>query len=346
MRWSLAASVPGETGWLAEDMANSTRRNLLQLSCIAAIAACDRTPARPATSLATSPPLPSGRYIVDATAPNSTSIQAGLDAAAAAGGGTVFVPPTAGGIYSITTALLISSNTTLEIASGVTLQRAAAIDNLLRNKSDGTVGGYSSQNKVTVRGGHWDGNAAAYPSTNVTLMTFGHCTNILVENVDFTGIVGWHGLELNACKHAIVRDSVFHDYPRGSELLQLDLANGTGAFPWFGPYDNTPCDDILLAGNVFRDGGIGVGTHLSVAGKWHTNIRIMDNHFVNLTSYCIEAQDWKQVLVQDNTFVNCSVGVYAITKASQICSEFSISNNIFTAMNSSSSATTSSLPTK
>ena len=270
-------------------------------------------------------------YDVVRTTGTGADIQAQLTLAKAAGGGRVVVP---GGTWLLNTPLKISSYTWLICAPTTIINRNAAIDNLIRNDSGGTVGGYRANTTIRITGGIWQGNKAAWP-TPATLIAFGHSTNILIEYADVSGTPGgWHGIEINSTSHATVSRCVLHDDPAGHEMLQIDMPTSTSSFPYFGPFDNTPCDDVTVEQCTFRDGRQGVGSHLSRAGVWHTNISILNNTFLNLTNDAIACQDYRDVLVQGNHFTNVHVGVHAFSAVNQVCDNFRVVANMFSAMTS------------
>jgi parallel beta-helix repeat protein len=262
-----------------------------------------------------------GDGATDATA----AIQAALDAANTAGGGRVYVPD---GTYLITTALTIGSNTHLELGPRATVKRNAAIDNMLRNKSNNTTGAYGQASNITVSGGTWDMNAAGFPST-VTGIATGHAEYVTIRDTTLRNCWGWHFIELNSTRHAIVRNVRFRDMDAtttGKEMLQLDLMVNAGAFPWFGPYDNTPCDDVLVEGCEFINGDRGIGSHSTAAGFPHTNIRIIGNHFDTMREEAIEAYDYARTVITGNTFTNCWKCVHLW--ADQACYDHVISGNV------------------
>lgn len=249
--------------------------------------------------------------IGDGVTDDTAAIQLLLDRANRLGGGWVYVPI---GTYLISTALTIGSNTTLELAPAATIKRNATIDNMLRNKGDGTTAAYGQASYITVRGGTWDANESEYASA-ATAIAFGHAQHVKVLDVAVKNVFSWHHIELNAVQHAVIRGCRFLDHDSAAaaqEMVQLDLAANVGVFPWFGPYDGTPCDDILVEGCVFRNGSRGIGSHTSSLGNPHTNVRVIGNHFKTFREEGIRAQEWARVLVADNTFEDVWKSVYVI----------------------------------
>lgn len=232
------------------------------------------------------------------------------------------------GIYNISAPLLVNSNITL-IGYGATIFRNANIDNMLRNNADGVTGGYTANQNIKLYGLAFDGNKTTFPA-NSTLVAFGHAQKIIIQNCTFYNIPGaWHGVELNAVQDASVEGCCYYNGSTAEEL-QLDLAANSGLFPWFGPYDNTPCKNIVINGNLFTDGGAGVGSHSAVLTFHHTNITISNNAFRNLTSDAIRVPSYKNLVITGNVIDTCAGnGIAAFTPTTLGAENYTISNNTF-----------------
>lgn len=274
-----------------------------------------------------------GAFVVDKTLGNGSSpaaagIQAQLDAANAAGGGRVYVP---NGTYMIGTTLTIGSNTWLQLDPSATLRRAAEINSLLVNKTSG-AGGYGGATNIRVSGGVWDGNQTGF-TTNCTLMGFGHADGVTVEDATLRNLAGfWHLLEMNAVRRGRVLNCLFDGLSgtggATAEMMQLDLAMSTGVFPWFGPYDNTPCDDFTISGCTFRNGQRGFGSHSQLAGFPHTKVRVLNNHFENFTDVAITPLYTWDLVISGNTGRECRSFVVIDTPDAEM-RNIVISDNVF-----------------
>src|SRR5690606_2621294 len=148
-----------------------------------------------------------------------------------------------------------------------------------------------------------------------------------------------HCIELNACQNVVVMNCLLKGFSgtRLTEAIQIDLAKGSGQFPYYGNYDNTPCDNILISGCVVEDYSRGIGGHNATAGVFHTNIRIIGCHFRNLTDQAIRGYQWQYATIIGNTFENCRMGVEmrpgSGTDASQ-SGHYTIEGNVFRQMTS------------
>lgn len=256
-----------------------------------------------------------GDGITDDTADIQTALNSGAKA--------ILFPQ---GTYNITAQLKVKSNTTL-FGYGATLFRAAAIDNLVINDSNGTTGLYGASSNISVYGLAFNGNSATF-ATNSTLLVFGHAANIYVKDCEFYNIPGtWHGLELNAVENSIVDGCVFHDGAASLEMLQLDLAANVGVFPWFGPYDLTPCKFNLVTNCLFYNGGGGVGSHTSNAAVVHDNITWTNNTFRNLSGIAIRPLYYKNVVISGNTVDGALTGVYGNNIVSPLIENWKVTDN-------------------
>lgn len=242
----------------------------------------------------------------DGVTDDSTAIQAALDAANAAGGGEVYIPD---GVYAIKTTLLIYSYTRLRLAPGATLIRAATFVSMLR-PGIGDVDAYDGAHDIEIMGGTWDLNARQFPSPS-NAMIFGHCRNIVVRDAQILDCYQYHGIEYNAVQNGAILNCLFKGYSgtRDSEAIQIDLMKGSAQFGSYGNYDNTPCDNILIAGCVFEDWSRGVGSHSSTANVFHTSVRVIGNHFRNMSSHGVFAYQWRHFVIANNTIESARTGI-------------------------------------
>lgn len=259
----------------------------------------------------------------DGVQDDSPAVQAALDAAYSAGGGWVIVPP---GTYRLATLpLRIHRNTRLTLMAGATFQRAAAATMLLNGDAGQDLPGYTGHGNITIEGGVWDmrGTTAGL-TASAMCMSIGHARGITIRDIEIRDLPGYHGIELNSTKNALVDGCRFLGYidPGGrsfSEAVQLDLSKGSAYFGGFGPYDNVCCEDIDIRGCYVGASGTagtvawprGIGSHSATIGRWHRRIRIADCTFEGLAQYAISAYSWEDVTVVGNTISGCGAGVRA-----------------------------------
>ena len=248
--------------------------------------------------------VPVTRFGSDKT---SAVIQAALDYAKSIGGARVLVPS---GTYAITSILRIPSNTTLVGYGEVIFKRMAPINAMVMNDADGVTGGYDANSDILIENITIDANESQY-QVNVTPIGFGHAKRINIRRVRVLNSYGWHCIELNAVKDAVIDGCYFKNLnaASGNEMVQLDLMLSSGVFPWFGPYDNTPCDNIIVQNSVFEDGVDGIGSHSANPGTRHNAVKIINCKFVNLSGKAVKPYNYNNCHVLESFFENCDFAI-------------------------------------
>ena len=70
----------------------------------------------------------------------------------------------------------------------------------------------------------------------------------------------WHMIEFNGVRHGFIRNCKFENYGtsgnKGTEAVQLDSMISEAQFPWFGNYDITANNHIIIEGNYFSNIGV------------------------------------------------------------------------------------------
>lgn len=253
-------------------------------------------------------------------------LQAAIDSVST--GGTIYVPP---GTYKITSSLKLYSNQSLELSPVATILRSSNMDNMVRNYTDGTLGAYDASNNITITGGTFDANRTNYP-TYCTMVGIGHAKYITISDVSFKNSQDWHMIELNATKFGKITRCRFDNYGSasvGTEMIQLDFMKSSTEFPWFGPYDNTSCEDITIEGCTFTNGVTAIGGHTKVDGVSHKRIHILNNHFDGMLKDTVILCNWEYVTIQGNTFFNVFKGVTSNILSTNRLKNIVISNNQF-----------------
>ncbi|MFD9444940.1 right-handed parallel beta-helix repeat-containing protein [Streptomyces sp. NPDC060001] len=247
-------------------------------------------------------------------------IQLALNAARDLGGAQVVVPP---GVYLTGATLRIYSNTRLSLMAGAEIRRNHAGTVIVNGDAGQSFGGYTGHSRITIEGGLWNMRGTTGGLTGSAMcISIGHATDIVIRDLEVRDLPGYHAIELNSTTHGTVSGCQFRGYidPGGrdfSEAVQLDLAKSAGVFGGFGPYDHTPCEDVLITGCHFGASGTagttawprGVGSHSATITKWHRRIRIANNSFEGVLQYGVSAYNWEDATITGNTFVACGSGV-------------------------------------
>jgi parallel beta-helix repeat protein len=189
--------------------------------------------------------------------------------------------------------------------------------------------GYGGFENVTIKGGTLVGNSE---STSL-LIRMAHATNLTFDSVTFSGGSGKHQVEVAAINGFTVKNCVFKDFHGTSgnsrltcEALQIDIPTSETNYP--GAYqDGTPMKNVEITGCTFKNLAKGIGAHTVLVGAYHTNIKINNNTFTNITYGAIVCLNYYKCEIKDNVIKNCGAG---IDFAYYIPSYLSTSNCMFT----------------
>jgi len=261
----------------------------------------------------------------DGVTDDAPAIQAALTAARDAGGGWVVVPP---GTYLLATLpLRIYRHTRLTLLPGATFRRGVPGELMINGDADQNYGGYSGHGDLLIEGGLWDMRGAE-PGLSVSAMciSIGHALGVTIRDIEVRDVAGFHAVELNAVKNAVVENCRFRGYvdPGGrsfSEAVQIDLAKASSVFGGFGPYDNTACEDITVRGCYMGPSGTagttawprGAGSHAATIGRWHKRIRVAGCTMEGSAQYAVGAYAWQDSVITGNTIAGCGAGIHAWT---------------------------------
>lgn len=224
------------------------------------------------------------------------------------------------GVYNnITSTKTIPSNKCL-IGYGATINMPATLDRLIlfMNASDGSIGGWNANENITLLGFNFNCANAQAGSSSETL-GFLHSRHIIIKDCTFSSLhnTGGHFIEFCGCYGCIIDACYFYDYPAGSEMVQLDAASDSGAFPPIaGPWDNTASAAIVITNNQFENPQTytaerGADTFPAAIGnhnKQGNNIahcKIIGNTFANITT-AIRSVGISATVISGNT----SYGVF------------------------------------
>lgn len=220
---------------------------------------------------------------------------------------------------NITTTKTIPSNKTL-IGYGATINMPATLDRLIlfMNNSNGSIGGWNANENITILGFTFNCSNAQEGSSTETL-GFLHSRHIIIKDCTFHSLhnTGGHFIEFCGCYGCIVENCYFYDYPAGSEMLQLDAASDSGAFPPIGgPWDNTESAAIVITNNHFENPQTytaergadtfpaAIGNH-NKGGRTIAHCKITGNTFANITT-AIRSVGISSTVISNNT----SYGVF------------------------------------
>ncbi|MBQ8527240.1 MAG: right-handed parallel beta-helix repeat-containing protein [Lachnospiraceae bacterium] len=233
---------------------------------------------------------------------------------------TVKVPA---GTYKIASNMHIYSNTTLDL-QGVTLKAdGSGSFNMIMSGTSGSYMGESNYNNsslcagyggfknITIKGGTFVGKK----SNTGTIIRIAHATNVTLDGVTLSGGGCAHQIEVAAIDGFYVKNCTFKDFgesktddPDKQEALQLDIPCASDVFK--NVYlDGTVMKNVEITGCTFSNVPRGVGSHTSLHGAYHTNIKINNNTFKNVTEEAIIGLNYNNCEIKNNKITDCGAGV-------------------------------------
>lgn len=184
---------------------------------------------------------------------------------------------------------------------------------LFMNATDGSVGGYNANTCINILGFEFNAENV-YSGGGASIMAFIHCNDIIIKDCKFIHLYSsGHMIELNSTHHAVVDSCYFYDYT-GTEMIQLDSASDSGAFPVApGPWDGTASRAITITNNTFENkqdwtaehgantSPAAIGNHnINANAGTITHIRIVGNTFANITT-AIKSVGISSTVISNNT---------------------------------------------
>lgn len=223
------------------------------------------------------------------------------------------------GTYKLSSQLRIYSNTTL-VATGATINyknTAKESHNMIMsgdrdyNISE-VCAGYDGFENITIKGGKWV--STSYNTS--TIIRIAHAKNVTLEGVTVSGGACSHQVEICAIDGFYVKNCSFLDLEyknseSGSdkqEALQLDIPVDEAVYPDI-YWDGTPMKNVEITGCTFSNVPRGVGSHTMLMGAYHSNIKITNNVFKNISEEAIVGLNYYDCEISKNTITNCGAGV-------------------------------------
>lgn len=233
---------------------------------------------------------------------------------------TVKIPK---GTYYISKSLKIRSNTKL-VATGCTIKAKKGSFNIIctgtaaENKK---AKGYGAYRNITIQGGKWI-NTKSNTNTGIRLC---RGTNITVKNIEMSGGSEKHMIEMAAVDKVKITGCYFHDSDVRNakakcEAVQMDVCTNDNAFKGI-VYDGTPCKNITIDKNTFKNLSRGVGSHSLLLNSYIDNVRITNNTFENISQECITCVNYVNSVISGNNIKSAGGGIlfhYSKTSSNSI----------------------------
>lgn len=240
-----------------------------------------------------------------------------MEALERSGGGTLRFKK---GTYVISNVVYVPSNITVTLDNGVIIRKGkdtGAVDfeesltmfecvRPSKAKQKGVYGGYNGETNI-----HFVGTGSATIDLDylerAICITFGHCTNVSVKNLNFRNNFFGHFIEMDATRDAVVSGNDFRDSKASDkmnkEAINLDTPDkATGGFTHdWSTYDRTPNKNVTIENNTFFNVDVAVGTHLYSEGQYHENVVIRNNDMQQTRREAIRVLNWKKCIIENNS---------------------------------------------
>lgn len=231
------------------------------------------------------------------------------------------------GYYTFDRTIRIYSNTELVAKNCVTKYNG---NHLCANfdKDKKSAKGYNGARNITITGGTWNAaipykNAFKIGKTNAKLgsctFRFAHCKNIVVRNATFIDNYTNHDIELGGDDGVTIYNCNFYNNKsvntvdaQGTESVQIDICYEK-AMPNYPAYDFTPCKNITVRNNTFKNKLRAVGSHHAIPGKLYDNIKVYSNKMTNIGGITINGMYWTNSKIYKNTMTNVGAGIDLIS---------------------------------
>ena len=201
----------------------------------------------------------------------------------------------------LTETIYVPSFTEIVGLGNIEISGDGSINCYFANYTQNNPIGYTGTKYITIKNITFNGLNRETP---LTMLGFAHMENLNIIECKFKDLHIWHMVELNAIKHGKVIGCTFDNYGNSgsgyTEALQLDSMISSSQYPWFGSYDGTSNDNILIENNKFTNiGGTCIGGHSFKKGCVHRNIIIKDNYFEKVQT-AIDVSDFNNLQVLHN----------------------------------------------
>ncbi|SFB30042.1 copper-binding protein (NosD) [Acetitomaculum ruminis DSM 5522] len=225
------------------------------------------------------------------------------------------------GTYKFQGPLYVYPNTTI-IATGSRIYKEKANGAMVESKLVKDKGGYNTNHDITIIGGAWDSTPTKNNKSGTETFRFIHSNNITIKNATLCNVPqGSHLIVFAGVKNAVVENCNFYGYKNykktnvPKEAIQLDICHSVVLVPTQQTvkWDDLPCENITIKNSKFHEFSRGIGSHTAINGKLHSNVKILNNKFYNLSEAAIKLYNYKNSRVEGNSINNTKVGILAYT---------------------------------
>ncbi|MBK3496066.1 right-handed parallel beta-helix repeat-containing protein [Viridibacillus sp. YIM B01967] len=257
------------------------------------------------------------------------------------------------GTYTITNALYVASNVTIEFNDGVKIIKgkktgtskmkpSKSIFQLVRPskaREDDAYGKFNGEKNISLIGEGQVTIDMKYDLGAISII-MGHNQNVEISNLTFKNMYSGHFIELDASKNVVVENCTFDGSKKyegyNKEAINIDTPDAsTGGWSQiWSKFDAQPNFNVRMENNTFNKVDRAIGTHKYSGGKYHDHIIIRNNKISNTRSDAIRVMNWSNSVIENNTFTNINdgkVSLRGILASGAVNPTFQ--NNVFTNVN-------------
>ena len=229
------------------------------------------------------------------------------------------------GTYQMNRTLYVWPNTSIYAAPDAKFVKQSGYGALVEDRITVDQGGYTANENITIEGGIWDSTPVMHAASGTETFRFIHCNGIYIRNLTVCNVPsGSHLIVFAGVKNAVVDNCRFFGYGvegngKGApkEAIQLDTVHSIKEVPTNQKanvkWDDMPCENIEIRNSDFYRYSRGIGSHTAVAGRFHTNVKIINNKFHDLMDSAIRLYNYRNVEVSGNTIDNVVAGILVYT---------------------------------
>lgn len=224
------------------------------------------------------------------------------------------------GTYNLDKELRIYSNTSIIADPNAKLMRNHTKGAMLANDLSKDAGGYNTTVNISVTGGIWDASKVWDSIIGSESFRFIHASNVVIKEAIICNVPnGSHLITLAGVRNAIIDDCRLFGY-RGTmlkEAIHLDIVHDNAVVPSLQSkslvYDDLVCDNIQITNCQIYDYPRGIGSHTSIQGVYHKNIKITNNQLHDLKEAGIKAYNYQNLTIEGNSIYKGAVGILVYT---------------------------------
>lgn len=183
--------------------------------------------------------------------------------------------------------------------------------NQICDQNDCTHGGYTQWKNIQIEGGTWDcNNSDDKEKEMVGAFLFRHGDRLTIKDLTLKNNAG-HTINPSASSNVNISGITIKDAKKSNkeefciEAIHLDSA-GSGEITAY-PVDGTPMKNVIIENCTFDNVNSAIGCHAiyrtAKGATLSSNIKIINNNFVNIRYYCITAIALRDNTIQKNTAI-------------------------------------------